>query len=89
MQATTSGGRRCSIAISTPSITWFWMIVADTLGSSSSWGLAMPCWFSMKKWGCRTLPMSWYRPATLPSSGLAPIARQARSVSEATITEWL
>ncbi len=89
MQATTSGGSRYSVAISTPSLTWFWMMTALTSGSSSSCGLAMPCWFSMKKCGCRTLPMSWYSAATVPSSGSAPTSRQARSVRDATMTEWL
>ncbi len=65
------------------------MMRADTSGSRLSCGLSMPNWFSTKKYGRWTLPMSWYSAATLASRLSAPTARAARSVILLTSIEWL
>ena len=59
MNALTIRGRPAASASAMPSSTCCRMIRADSMGGSWSCGLGPPPWFSTKKPGALSLPMSW------------------------------
>src|SRR5215212_9594446 len=75
----TAGGTPYCSQSSTPSRTCARTMSALTSGSSVSWTFSPPAWFSTKKYGRFSLPMSWKYAPTRTSSGSAPTSSAARS----------
>ena len=59
MNAISALGSPDLYAMSMPSLTWLLSSWAEVSGSSSSWMLSPPAWFSMNAAGLESLPMSW------------------------------
>ena len=66
-------GSPASLAIDTPSNTCCLIICALASGVKYWWGLFPLAWFSTKKAGLCTLPMSWYSAPVRASMGFPPI----------------